>query len=59
MPVAFEEKGCDDGDVEHADAGGEEVDFGVEVVVADADDGGETDDIEAEFVLFSHECDTD
>lgn len=59
VPVASQEEGCDDGDVEHADAGREEVHLRIEVVVADADDGGEADDIEAEFILFEHEQDAE
>lgn len=59
VPVAFEEECCDDGDVEHTDAGGEEVCFGAEVVVADAAEGGKADEVEADFILLEHDCDTD
>lgn len=52
MPVALEEEGGDDGDVEHTDAGGEEVCCAVDVVVGDGADGSKADDIEAEFTSF-------
>lgn len=54
MPVAFEEEGCDDGDVEEADARGEEV-CCVEVVVDDAAEGGKADEVEAELILFEEQ----
>ena len=58
MPVAFEEEGCDDGDVEEADARGEEV-CRVEVVVDDSAEGSKADEVEAELILFEKQDDAE
>lgn len=54
-PTAFEEKCCDHGNVEHTDAGGDEVCRAVDVVVGDRADGGKTDETEAEFASFEQD----
>lgn len=55
MPVALEEESGDDGDVEHTEAGGEEVCCAVDVVIGDGTDGGKADDVEAEFASFEQD----
>lgn len=52
MPVALEEESGDDGDVEHTEAGRDEVGCAADIVVGDGTDGGKADDVEAEFASF-------